>query len=380
MQPRLLFIDRDGTLIQEPPDHQIDDFSKLSFVPGMLQYLPRIARELDFLLVMVTNQDGLGTDRFPEERFWPIQHFLIRTLENEGVHFTDILIDRSLPEQKLPTRKPGTGMVTKYLESGKYDLKHSFVIGDRITDVQFAHNMGCQAIWLNRGDELGAGELSSVEREKLAQGVALETTSWKKIYEWLKLGQRTAERQRITNETDVYVRLNLDGSGKADIATGLGFFDHMLHQLARHGGIDLTVHVRGDLHVDEHHTIEDTAIALGEAIYEALGNKLGIERYGFCLPMDDALAQVAVDLGGRSWLVWQVTFHREKIGDVPTEMFMHFFKSLSDAARCNVHIQASGENEHHKIEAIFKAFAKALKMAVRRDADQPQLPTTKGVL
>mgnify|MGYP001313757125 CR=1 FL=1 len=380
MQPRLLFIDRDGTLIQEPPDHQIDDFSKLSFVPGMLQYLPRIARELDFLLVMVTNQDGLGTERFPEERFWPIQHFLIRTLENEGVHFTDILIDRSLPEQKLPTRKPGTGMVTKYLESGKYDLKHSFVIGDRITDVQFAHNMGCQAIWLNRGDELGAGELSSAQREKLAQGVALETTSWKKIYEWLKLGQRTAERHRVTNETDVYVRLNLDGSGKADIATGLGFFDHMLHQLARHGGIDLTVHVRGDLHVDEHHTIEDTAIALGEAIYEALGNKLGIERYGFCLPMDDALAQVAVDLGGRSWLVWQVTFHREKIGDVPTEMFMHFFKSLSDAARCNVHIQASGENEHHKIEAIFKAFAKALKMAVRRDADQPQLPTTKGVL
>lgn len=380
MQPRLLFIDRDGTLIQEPPDHQIDDFSKLSFVPGMLQYLPRIARELDFLLVMVTNQDGLGTDRFPEERFWPIQHFLIRTLENEGVHFTDILIDRSLPEQKLPTRKPGTGMVTKYLESGKYDLKHSFVIGDRITDVQFAHNMGCQAIWLNRGDELGAGELSPAQREKLAQGVALETTSWKKIYEWLKLGQRTAERHRVTNETDVYVRLNLDGSGKADIATGLGFFDHMLHQLARHGGIDLTVHVRGDLHVDEHHTIEDTAIALGEAIYEALGNKLGIERYGFCLPMDDALAQVAVDLGGRSWLVWQVTFHREKIGDVPTEMFMHFFKSLSDAARCNVHIQASGENEHHKIEAIFKAFAKALKMAVRRDADQPQLPTTKGVL
>lgn len=380
MQPRLLFIDRDGTLIQEPPDHQIDDFSKLSFVPGMLQYLPRIARELDFLLVMVTNQDGLGTERFPEERFWPIQHFLIRTLENEGVHFTDILIDRSLPEQKLPTRKPGTGMVTKYLESGKYDLKHSFVIGDRITDVQFAHNMGCQAIWLNRGDELGAGELSSAQREKLAQGVALETTSWKKIYEWLKLGQRTAERHRVTNETDVYVRLNLDGSGKADIATGLGFFDHMLHQLARHGGIDLTVHVRGDLHVDEHHTIEDTAIALGEAIYEALGNKLGIERYGFCLPMDDALAQVAVDLGGRSWLVWQVTFHREKIGDVPTEMFMHFFKSLSDAARCNVHIQASGENEHHKIEAIFKAFAKALKMAVRRDADQPQLPTTKGML
>lgn len=380
MQPRLLFIDRDGTLIQEPPDHQIDDFSKLSFVPGMLQYLPRIARELDFLLVMVTNQDGLGTDRFPEERFWPIQHFLIRTLENEGVHFTDILIDRSLPEQKLPTRKPGTGMVTKYLESGKYDLKHSFVIGDRITDVQFAHNMGCQAIWLNRGDELGAGELSPAQREQLAQGVALETTSWKKIYEWLKLGQRTAERYRVTNETDVYVRLNLDGSGKADIATGLGFFDHMLHQLARHGGIDLTVHVRGDLHVDEHHTIEDTAIALGEAIYEALGNKLGIERYGFCLPMDDALAQVAVDLGGRSWLVWQVTFHREKIGDVPTEMFMHFFKSLSDAARCNVHIQASGENEHHKIEAIFKAFAKALKMAVRRDADQPQLPTTKGML
>mgnify|MGYP001420536650 FL=1 len=380
MQPRLLFIDRDGTLIQEPPDHQIDDFSKLSFVPGMLQYLPRIARELDFLLVMVTNQDGLGTDRFPEERFWPIQHFLIRTLENEGIHFTDILIDRSLPEQKLPTRKPGTGMVTKYLESGKYDLKHSFVIGDRITDVQFAHNMGCQAIWLNRGDELGAGELSPAQREQLAQGVALETTSWKKIYEWLKLGQRTAERYRVTNETDVYVRLNLDGSGKADIATGLGFFDHMLHQLARHGGIDLTVHVRGDLHVDEHHTIEDTAIALGEAIYEALGNKLGIERYGFCLPMDDALAQVAVDLGGRSWLVWQVTFHREKIGDVPTEMFMHFFKSLSDAARCNVHIQASGENEHHKIEAIFKAFAKALKMAVRRDADQPQLPTTKGML
>jgi imidazoleglycerol-phosphate dehydratase/histidinol-phosphatase len=380
MLPKLLFIDRDGTLIQEPPDHQIDDFAKLTFVPGMLQYLPRIARELDFLLVMVTNQDGLGTNRFPEERFWPIQHFLIRTLENEGVHFTDILIDRSFPEQKLPTRKPGTGMVKQYLESGLYDLAHSFVIGDRITDVQFARNMGCQAIWLNHGNALGAEELSPEQRDVLAHSVALETTSWKKIYEWLKLGQRTAERHRVTHETDVLVRLNLDGSGKADIATGLGFFDHMLHQLARHGGIDLTVHVRGDLHVDEHHTIEDTAITLGEAIHEALGNKLGIERYGFCLPMDDALAQVAMDLGGRNWLVWQVTFHREKIGDVPTEMFMHFFKSLSDAARCNLHIQASGENEHHKIEAIFKAFAKALKMAVRRDAEQPQLPTTKGVL
>ncbi|SFV33979.1 bifunctional histidinol-phosphatase/imidazoleglycerol-phosphate dehydratase HisB [Thermoflavifilum thermophilum] len=380
MQPRLLFIDRDGTLIQEPPDHQIDDFSKLVFVPEMLQYLPRISRELDFQLVMVSNQDGLGTDKFPEERFQPVQDFVIRTLENEGVHFTEILIDRSFPEDKLPTRKPGIGMMGKYLEAGKYDLAHSYVIGDRITDVMFARNMGCKAIWLNRGDDLGAHEIPPAEREELQDTVALETTSWKKIYEWLKLGQRTAERHRVTAETDVYVKLNLDGTGKADIATGLGFFDHMLHQLARHGSIDLTVHARGDLHVDEHHTIEDTAITLGEALADALGNKLGIERYGFCLPMDDALAQVAIDLGGRSWLVWDVPFRREKIGDVPTEMFMHFFKSLSDAARCNLHIQATGENDHHKIEAVFKAFAKALKMAVRRDADHPQLPTTKGML
>ncbi|PJJ76271.1 imidazoleglycerol-phosphate dehydratase [Thermoflavifilum aggregans] len=380
MQPRLLFIDRDGTLIQEPPDHQIDDFSKLVFVPEMLQYLPRIARELDFQLVMVSNQDGLGTAKFPEERFQPVQDFLIRTLENEGVHFTDILIDRSFPEDKLPTRKPGIGMMGRYLEAGKYDLAHSYVIGDRITDVMFARNMGCKAIWLNHGDNLGVHEIPPVERKELKHTVALETTSWKKIYEWLKLGQRTAERHRVTAETNVYVKLNLDGTGKADIATGLGFFDHMLHQLARHGSIDLTVHARGDLHVDEHHTIEDTAITLGEALADALGNKLGIERYGFCLPMDDALAQVAIDLGGRSWLVWDVQFRREKIGDVPTEMFMHFFKSLSDAAKCNLHIQATGENEHHKIEAVFKAFAKALKMAVRRDADHPQLPTTKGML
>ncbi|MBX6380847.1 MAG: bifunctional histidinol-phosphatase/imidazoleglycerol-phosphate dehydratase HisB [Thermoflavifilum aggregans] len=380
MQPRLLFIDRDGTLIQEPPDHQIDDFSKLVFVPEMLQYLPRIARELDFQLVMVSNQDGLGTTKFPEERFQPVQDFLIRTLENEGVHFTDILIDRSFPEDKLPTRKPGIGMMGRFLEAGKYDLAHSYVIGDRITDVMFARNMGCKAIWLNHGDNLGVYEIPPAEREELKHTVALETTSWKKIYEWLKLGQRTAERHRVTAETDVYVKLNLDGTGKADIATGLGFFDHMLHQLARHGSIDLTVHARGDLHVDEHHTIEDTAITLGEALADALGNKLGIERYGFCLPMDDALAQVAIDLGGRSWLVWDVQFRREKIGDVPTEMFMHFFKSLSDAAKCNLHIQATGENEHHKIEAVFKAFAKALKMAVRRDADHPQLPTTKGML
>ncbi|MBX5439202.1 MAG: bifunctional histidinol-phosphatase/imidazoleglycerol-phosphate dehydratase HisB [Thermoflavifilum sp.] len=378
--PKVLFIDRDGTLIQEPPDHQVDDFSKLIFVPEMLQYLPRIARELDFILVMVTNQDGLGTASFPEERFWPIQHLLIRTLENEGVHFADVFIDRSFPEERRPTRKPGTGMMGKYLDAHKYDLANSFVIGDRITDVLFARNLGCKAIWLNNGTALGAEEISTTMQQELMATVALETTSWKKIYEWLKLGQRRAVRHRLTAETDVYVQLNLDGTGKADIATGLGFFDHMLHQLARHGQIDLTVQVRGDLHVDEHHTIEDTAIALGEALAAALGNKLGIERYGYCLPMDDAQAQVTLDLGGRSWLVWEAQFHREKIGDMPTEMFMHFFKSLSDAAKCNLHIRATGENEHHKIEAIFKAFAKALKMAVKRDPDHPQLPSTKGVL
>ncbi|MCL6523194.1 MAG: bifunctional histidinol-phosphatase/imidazoleglycerol-phosphate dehydratase HisB [Thermoflavifilum sp.] len=380
MLPKVLFIDRDGTLIQEPPDHQVDDFSKLSFVPGMLQYLPRIARELDYVLVMVTNQDGLGTPVFPEEHFWPIQEFLIRTLQNEGVHFSDVYIDRSLPDQHQPTRKPGTGMMGKYLEPGKYDLKHSFVIGDRITDVKFAQNMGCRAIWLNDGNQLGFREISPEEQKSLLKVVALETTDWKQIYAWLKMGERRVERHRVTAETDIRVSLNLDGTGKADIQTGIGFFDHLLHQIARHGQIDLTILAQGDLHVDEHHTIEDTAITLGEALHEALGNKMGIERYGFCLPMDDAQAQVLLDFGGRSWLVWQAEFHREKIGEMPTEMFSHFFKSLADAAHCNIHVQASGENEHHKIEAIFKAFAKALKMAIRRDPERQLLPSTKELL
>lgn len=373
---RLLFIDRDGTLITEPEDEQIDSFEKLKFYPGALQYLPRIARELDFELILVSNQDGLGTDAHPEANFWPVHRFIIDTFAGEGVEFAAEHIDRTFPHEQAPTRKPGTGMLTRYFDTEKFDLANSFVIGDRINDVKLAQNLGARAIWLRNSDSLGASEAHEIDESV----IALETTNWKAIYEFLKLGNRVGEHRRKTNETDIYIRLNLDGKGKSDIHTGLPFFDHMLEQIARHGNIDLTVQAEGDLHIDEHHTIEDTGIALGEIIAKTLGDKRGIERYAFTLPMDDCLAQVAIDFGGRSWIVWDARFHREKIGDMPTEMFFHFFKSFSDAARCNLNIKAEGDNEHHKIEAIFKAFAKSIKKAVRRDVEHMELPSTKGVL
>ena len=373
---RLLFIDRDGTLITEPEDEQIDSFAKLKFYPGALQYLPRIARELDFELVLVTNQDGLGTASHPEENFWPVHRFVVDTFAGEGVTFAAEHIDRTFPHENAPTRKPGTAMLTRYFDAEQYDLAQSFVIGDRINDVKLAQNLGARAIWLRNDDSLGAAEAHEID----GAVVALETGDWKAIYEFLKLGQRVGEHHRKTNETDIYIKVDLDGKGKGDITTGLPFFDHMLDQLARHGHMDLTIRVDGDLHVDEHHTIEDTGIALGELIAQTLGDKRGIERYAFTLPMDDCLAQVAIDFGGRSWLVWDAEFKREKIGDMPTEMFFHFFKSFADAAKCNLNIKAEGENEHHKIEAIFKAFAKSIKKAVRRDADHMELPSTKGVL
>ncbi|MGK6351758.1 bifunctional histidinol-phosphatase/imidazoleglycerol-phosphate dehydratase HisB [Parapedobacter sp. DT-150] len=373
---RLLFIDRDGTLIVEPEDEQIDSFAKLKFYPGALQYLPRIARELDFELVLVTNQDGLGTASHPEAHFWPVHQFVIDTFAGEGVVFAAEHIDRTFPHENAPTRKPGTALLTPYFDTDKYDLAHSFVIGDRINDVKLAQNLGAKAIWLRNNDALGAAEAHEIDETV----VALETADWKAIYEFLKLGVRQGEHHRKTNETDIHIKLNLDGKGKSDIDTGLPFFDHMLDQLARHGNIDLTVHAKGDLHIDEHHTIEDTGIALGEIFAKTLGDKRGIERYAFTLPMDDCLAQVAIDFGGRNWIVWDAAFKREKIGDMPTEMFFHFFKSFSDAAKCNLSIKAEGENEHHKIEAIFKAFAKSIKKAVRRDAEHMELPSTKGVL
>ena len=377
---KILFIDRDGTLINEaPPTYQLDSFDKLAFYPGMFNWMRRIAIELDYELVMVTNQDGLGTSSFPEDTFWPVHNFVMKSLENEGIIFTDVKIDRTFAKDNAPTRKPATGMLTKYLNNSTYDIANSFVIGDRITDIQLAKNLGCKGIWLNNDPNLGATEISD-DVKQLGTTVALETTDWKKIYEFLKLGQRLIKTERNTNETKISIEINLDGSGKSAIKTGLNFFDHMLDQLSRHSGIDLSITTNGDLHIDEHHTIEDTAIALGEAFHHALGNKKGIERYGFCLPMDDCLAQVAIDFGGRNWLVWEVSFKREKIGDMPTEMFYHFFKSFSDAAKCNLNIKAEGENEHHKIESIFKALAKAIKSAVRRDVDNMQLPSTKGVL
>jgi len=373
---KTLFIDRDGTLILEPEDEQVDSFAKLKFYPGALQYLPRIARELDFELVLVTNQDGLGTASHPEENFWPVHRFVMDTFRAEGAAFAKEHIDRTFPHEQVDTRKPGTGLLREYFDTEKYDLARSFVIGDRPNDVKLAQNLGARAIWLRNNDQLGKAENLSVDTEV----VALETTDWKSVYEFLKLGERTAEHQRKTNETDIYVRLSLDGSGKADIATGLPFFDHMLEQIARHGGLDLSIRAKGDLHIDEHHTIEDTGIALGEIFLKTLGDKRGIERYAFVLPMDDCLAQVAIDFGGRSWIVWDAEFRREKIGDMPTEMFFHFFKSFSDAAKANLNIKAEGGNEHHKIEAIFKAFAKCVKKAVRRDADNMGLPSTKGTL
>jgi imidazoleglycerol-phosphate dehydratase / histidinol-phosphatase len=369
---KVLFIDRDGTLIIEPPDEQIDSLEKLEFLPGVFTWLGKIARELDFELVMVTNQDGLGTERFPESTFWPAHNKMMKALENEGIIFSKVFIDRSFPHENKPTRKPGTAMLTEFL-SGDYDLTSSFVLGDRVTDVQLAKNLGSKGILVNDGS-LSA----TLEQQQLANSCAITTSSWKDIYSFLAEPARTASVRRTTKETDISIDVNLDGTGKSSIQTGLGFFDHMLDQLARHGLIDLTIQVKGDLHIDEHHTIEDTALALGEAFLKALGNKKGIERYGFCLPMDDCLAQVAIDFGGRPWLVWDAEFKRERIGEMPTEMFLHFFKSFSDTAKCNLNVKAEGSNEHHKIEAIFKAFAKSIKIAVKREGNQ--LPSTKGVL
>jgi len=376
---RILFIDRDGTIIKEaPPTYQIDSFDKLEFYPAMFQYLQRIAKELDYKLVMVSNQDGLGTDSFPENTFHPVQNFILKALENEGIHFSDILIDRSFPQEHKNTRKPATGMLTQYIDNEQYDLANSFVIGDRITDVQLAKNLGCKAIFLNTDESLGATEVNSAS--DLKETIALETTSWETIYTFLKLGIRKLHHERNTNETKISIDLNMDGNGIADIHTGLGFFDHMLDQIARHGKIDLDITVKGDLHIDEHHTIEDTGIALGEAFAKALADKRGMERYGFALPMDECEAKVLIDFGGRNWIVWDAEFKREKVGDMPTEMFFHFFKSFSDAAKCNLNIEAKGDNEHHKIEAIFKTFAKAIRMAVKRDPISNYLPSTKGVL
>jgi imidazoleglycerol-phosphate dehydratase/histidinol-phosphatase len=379
MPKRVLFIDRDGTLVLEPENYQLDSLTKLEFYPKAFQFLSKIAKELDFEFAMVTNQDGLGTESFPEETFWPTQNFILKAFENEGITFNEIFIDRSFPEDNAPTRKPRTGMLTKYLNNSEYDLENSYVIGDRITDVELAKNLGSKAIFIKNDENLGGNEIAT-SLEELQNGIVLQTTDWQKIYEFLKLDERTASIKRTTNETDIAITLNLDGTGKSNINTGISFFDHMLDQIARHGQIDLDIQVKGDLEVDEHHTIEDTAIALGEVFAKALGNKLGIERYGFCLPMDDCLAQVAIDFGGRNWLVWEAEFKREMIGQMPTEMFFHFFKSFTDGAKANLNIKAEGTNEHHKIEAIFKAFAKAIKVAVKRDTEKMILPSTKGML
>ncbi|UTN02921.1 bifunctional histidinol-phosphatase/imidazoleglycerol-phosphate dehydratase HisB [Flavobacterium bizetiae] len=376
---KVLFIDRDGTIVLEPENYQLDALEKVEFYPKAFQYLAKIANELDYELAMVTNQDGLGTDSFPEDTFWPTQNFILKAFENEGVLFDEIFIDRSFPEDNAPTRKPRTGMLTKYLNNPEYDLVNSFVLGDRLTDVELAKNLGAKAIFINDNDGIGSNEISS-KREELDETIILQTMSWKTIYEFLKLEARSASITRKTNETDIFIDLNLDGTGKSKIETGIAFFDHMLDQISRHGQMDLEILVKGDLEVDEHHTIEDTAIALGEVFAKALGNKLGIERYGFCLPMDDCLAQVAIDFGGRNWLVWETEFKREMVGKMPTEMFYHFFKSFSDGAKANINIKAEGTNEHHKIEAIFKAFAKAIKVAVKRDTEKMILPSTKGML
>ncbi|MCI1685928.1 MAG: bifunctional histidinol-phosphatase/imidazoleglycerol-phosphate dehydratase HisB [Prevotella sp.] len=354
---KILFIDRDGTLIEEPEDEQIDSFEKLKFTKGVFKNLGFIRSHLDFKFVMVSNQDGLGTPSFPEDTFWPVHHFILQTLEGEGITFDDQLIDRHFPEDHSPMRKPETGMLKKYLNDPAYNIPDSYVLGDRDSDAQLARNIGCRSLILGK-----------------------DGMTWDKIAELLFAGERIAEVKRTTKETDIYVRLNLDGTGKCDISTGIGFFDHMLEQIGKHGMMDLTIHTKGDLYVDEHHTIEDTALALGECLLKALGDKRGIERYGFCLPMDDCLCQVALDFGGRPWLVWDAEFKREKIGEMPTEMFMHFFKSLSDTAKMNLNIKAEGTNEHHKIEGIFKALARALKMAVRRDIYHFELPSSKGVL
>ena len=378
---KILFIDRDGTLIKEaPPTYQLDSFSKLEFYPDMFYYMRKIATELEYELLMVTNQDGLGTASFPEDTFWPVHNFVMTNLANEAIHFSEVFIDKTFAADNAPTRKPATGMLTRYLNNPAYDITNSYVIGDRITDMQLAKNLQCKGIWLNIDSSLGASEIKNTVDELKKETIVLQTPDWASIYDYLKLPPRKIIHQRNTNETKITVDVNLDGTGKSSIQTGLAFFDHMLDQLARHGNMDLTVDCTGDLHIDEHHSIEDTGIALGEAITLALGNKRGIERYGFLLPMDDCLAQVAIDFGGRNWIVWEAEFKREKIGEMPTEMFFHFFKSFSDAAKCNLNIKAEGENEHHKIESIFKAFAKAIKMAVKRDINNSNLPTTKGIL
>lgn len=376
---KVLFIDRDGTLVLEPHDYQLDAFEKLEFYRDSFQYLGKIARELDYELVMVTNQDGLGTDSFPEDTFWPVQNFILKSFENEGVKFNEVVIDRTFAKDNSETRKPRTGLLKAYLNKDEYDLENSYVIGDRLTDMELAKNLGAKGIFINTHEALGGDEVS-VEKEELKKFIALETPDWKEIYELLKMKNRSAEISRKTNETDIFIEINLDGTGKSRIDTGIQFFDHMLDQIARHGQMDLEINVKGDLEVDEHHTIEDTAIALGEVFSKALGNKMGIERYGFLLPMDDSLAQVAIDFGGRNWLVWEAEFNREMIGQMPTEMFYHFFKSFTDGAKANLNIKAEGTNEHHKIEAIFKAFAKAIKMAVKQDPDKMILPSTKGML
>lgn len=376
---KVLFIDRDGTLAIEPPlDYQLDSFEKLEFYPKVFQYLGKIAKELDFELVMVTNQDGLGTPSFPEATFWPVHNFLMKTFEKEGIVFTEQIIDRTFARDNAPTRKPNTGLLSHYISSS-YDLENSFVIGDRMTDIELAKNLGAKGIFINNDNIEGTDELT-VTKDELENYIALETKDWSAIYEFLKAKDRTGSISRNTNETKIKIDLNLDGTGKSDISTGISFFDHMLDQIARHGQLDLVVNVIGDLEVDEHHTIEDTAIALGEVFAKTLGNKLGIERYGFYLPMDDCLSQVAIDFGGRNWLVWEANFKREMVGKMPTEMFFHFFKSFTDGAKCNLNIKAEGTNEHHKIESIFKAFAKAIKMAVKRDVEKMILPSTKGVL
>lgn len=375
---QVLFIDRDGTMVREPLDEQVDAFEKIDFYPKVLTYLGKIAAELDYELVMVTNQDGLGTASLPEETFWPVHEFILKVFESEGVVFDKVCIDRTFPNENAPTRKPGTALLTEYFSTA-YDMENSFVIGDRLTDMELAKNLGAKGIFINDHTHLGTGEIT-VKREELDSFIALESNDWEKIYSFLKLKGRSAQIYRKTNETDIQIQLNLDGTGKSEISTGLAFFDHMLDQLARHGQMDLKIKVDGDLEVDEHHTIEDTAIALGEVFRQALGDKMGIERYGFCLPMDDCLAQVAIDFGGRNWLVWEAEFKREMIGQIPTEMFYHFFKSFTDGAKANLNIKAEGTNEHHKIEAIFKAFAKSIKMAVKRDVEKMVLPSTKGML
>ncbi|WP_418513095.1 bifunctional histidinol-phosphatase/imidazoleglycerol-phosphate dehydratase HisB [Corallibacter sp.] len=378
MSKKVLFIDRDGTLIKEPADEQIDAFSKLIFYPKVFQFLSKIAKELDYEIVMITNQDGLGTAAFPEETFWPVHNFIIETFKNEGIMFNEQFIDKTFAKDNAPTRKPNTGLLTKYF-SKDYDLENSFVIGDRLTDVELAKNLGAKGIYINDNTFLGTDEVT-VNQNDLNGFIALETNDWEKIYTFLKAEDRTTSIERNTNETQIKIALNLDGTGNSKIKTGIAFFDHMLDQIARHGQLDLDIHVKGDLEVDEHHTIEDTAIALGEVFNKALANKLGIERYGFCLPMDDCYAQAAIDFGGRNWLVWEADFKREMIGKMPTEMFYHFFKSFTDGAKCNLNIKAEGTNEHHKIEAIFKAFAKAIKMAIKRDVEKMILPSTKGIL